>query len=114
MLTRSIRFKNFSGKKNKILNKKLINIFKSENWLTKYPLLNSLNKNYNYSYKKKNISHLKKFKYFNIIGMGGSILGAEAIYDFLKFKIKKNFSFYSNLQIKNILKSKKKKINLII
>ena len=44
MLTRSIRFKNFSGKKNKILNKKLINIFKSENWLTKYPLLNSLNK----------------------------------------------------------------------
>ena len=56
MLTRSIRFKNFSGKKNKLLNKKLINIFKSENWLTKYPLLNSLNKNYNYSYKNKNIS----------------------------------------------------------
>ena len=47
MFTRSIRFKNFSGKKNKLLNKKLIKIFKSENWLTKYPLLNSLNKNYN-------------------------------------------------------------------
>ena len=114
MFTRNIKFKNFSGKKKIILNNKLINIFKSENWLSKYPLLNSLNKNYNYSYEKKNISHLKKFKYFNIIGMGGSILGAEAIYDFLKFKIKKNFSFYNNLQIKNILKSKKKKINLII
>jgi len=114
MFTRNIKFKNFSGKKKIIINNKLINIFKSENWLSKYPLLNSLNKNYNYSYEKKNISHLKKFKYFNIIGMGGSILGAEAIYDFLKFKIKKNFSFYNNLQIKNILKSKKKKINLII
>ena len=114
MFTRNIKFKNFSGKKKIILNNKLINIFKSENWLSKYPLLNSLNKNYNYSYKKKKISYLKKFKYFNVIGMGGSILGAEAIYDFLKFKIKKNFSFYNNLQIKNILKSKKKKINLII
>ena len=46
--------------------------------------------------------------------MGGSILGAEAIYDFLSFKIKKNFNFYNNLQGKDILKSKKKKINLII
>ena len=114
MFTRSIRFKNFSGKKNKLLNKKLIKIFKSENWLTKYPLLNSLNKNYNYSYKSKNISQLKKFKNFNLIGMGGSILGAEAIYDFLRFKIKKNFNFYNNLQSKNILKLKKKRINLII
>ena len=77
MLTRSIRFKNFSGKKNKLFYKKLINIFKSENWLTKYPLLNSLNKNYNYSYK--NISRLKKYNNFNLIGMGGSILVTEAI-----------------------------------
>ena len=114
MLTRSIRFKNFSGKKNKLLNKKLINIFKSENWLTKYPLLNSLNKNYNYSYKNKNISRLKKYNNFNLIGMGGSILGTEAIYDFLSFKVKKNFNFYNNLQGKDILTSKKKKINLII
>ena len=114
MLSRNIRFKNFSGKKRIFLKKKLINIFKFENLLLKYPVLNSLNKNYNYSYNKKNISHLKKFKYFNIIGMGGSILGAEAIYNFLRFKIKKKFSFYNNLQIKNIVKSKKKKINLII
>jgi len=114
MLTRNIKFKNFSGKKNKLLNKKLIRIFKSENWVKKYPLLNSLNKNYIYSYKSINISNLKKFKNFNLIGMGGSILGAEAIYDFLKFKIKKKFNFYDNLQAKNILKSKKKNINLII
>ena len=111
MLTRSIRFKNFSGKKNKLLNKKLINIFKSENWLTKYPLLNSLNKNYNYSYKNKNISRLKKYNNFNLIGMGGSILGTEAIYDFLSFKVKKNFNFYNNLQGKDILTSKKNRVS---
>ena len=29
--------------------------------------------------------------------MGGSILGTEAIYDFLNFKIKKKINFYNNL-----------------
>ena len=46
--------------------------------------------------------------------MGGSILGAEAIYNFLKHKIKKNFSFYNNLQCQNIEENKKKNINIII
>ena len=32
--------------------------------------------------------------------MGGSILGTEAIYDFLKFKIKKNIKFFNNLDKK--------------
>ena len=40
--------------------------------------------------------------------MGGSTLGAQAIYDFLKKKIKKNFKFVDNL---NVYKSKKSKIN---
>ena len=45
--------------------------------------------------------------------MGGSILGAQAIYEFLKHKIKKNFLFINNLQ--NILKKEKKDFtNLII
>ena len=46
--------------------------------------------------------------------MGGSILGSEAIYDFLNHKIKKKFEFYNNLKSKNITKSKNKKVNLII
>ena len=33
----------------------------------------------------------KKYKYIRIFGMGGSSLGANAIYDFLKFKIKRDF-----------------------
>ncbi len=114
MFTKNIKFKNFYGKKNITLIKKLSNIFIKEDWIAKYPLLNSLNKNYNYSYNKKEISRYKKFSSFNLIGMGGSILGSEAIYQFLNHKIKKNFYFYNNLQNKNFLKSNKKKINIVI
>ena len=39
--------------------------------------------------------------------MGGSILGAKAIYDFLKHKTKKNFIFIDNLD-ENYLKTSKK------
>ena len=34
--------------------------------------------------------------------MGGSILGTEAIYDFLKFKIKKKIKFFNKLNNKII------------
>jgi glucose-6-phosphate isomerase len=47
--------------------------------------------------------------------MGGSTLGAEAIYQFLKFKIKKNFIFINNLN--PIIKKKREfnaDINIII
>ena len=40
--------------------------------------------------------------------MGGSILGAESIYNFLKYKIKKNFYFINNLIIKKDSKRLKK------
>ena len=46
--------------------------------------------------------------------MGGSILGTEAIYDFLKFKIKKKIKFFNNLNNKIKLKPKKNEVNLII
>ena len=47
--------------------------------------------------------------------MGGSILGAEAIYQFLKHKIKKKFIFINNLnpKIKN-KKKNQKHVNIII
>ncbi len=63
-------------------------------------LLNSLSLNYKYKFFKKKINKFKKFKYFRLIGMGGSILGSEAIYQFLKFKIKKKFLFINNLNYK--------------
>ena len=46
--------------------------------------------------------------------MGGSILGTEAIYDFLKFKIKKNIKFFNNLDNKIKIVPNEKNLNLII
>ena len=42
-----------------------------------------------------------------MIGMGGSILGAKAIYSFLQFKIKKKFIFLDNLDANYLIKIKK-------
>ena len=52
MFTKNIIFNNFK-KKNLKKNKKLINFLKYENLIKAYPLLNSLTKEYKYSYKKK-------------------------------------------------------------
>jgi glucose-6-phosphate isomerase len=43
--------------------------------------------------------------------MGGSILGAKALYSFFKRKIKKNFFFQDNLSERNILELNSKKFN---
>ncbi len=114
MLTKNIKFKNFIQKKRSKNIKILRNFIKDKSLLKKYPLLNSLSKNFQYSYQKKNIKSLQNYPKVNLIGMGGSVLGAEAIHDFLKFKVKKNFSFYNNLQVQNIPKTNQKNINLVI
>ena len=114
MFTKNIKFKNFIRKKNPKTNKILRNIIKDKALLEKYPLLNSLTKKFQYSYKKKNIKSFKSYSKVNLIGMGGSIIGAEAIYDFLKHKVNKKFFFYNNLQFKNIPKTNEKNINLVI
>ena len=85
-------------------NIKIINdIITQNSTLLKYLLNNS---KFEFKFKK-----FKKFKTILIIGMGGSILGAKAIYDFLKHKTKKNFIFIDNLD-ENYLKSIKKNNNL--
>ena len=95
--------KNFLLKKDK---KKVIKILDKvideNNEITK-----SLSSDYINSYKKKQLSiYKKKFKNYRVIGMGGSILGAKAIYDFLKHKIKKNFTFIDNLHHNSFYKEK--------
>ena len=114
MLTKNIKFKNFIKKKNYKNDKILRNIIKDKNLIERYPLLQSLNKNYQYSYQKKKIKLYKNFSEFNLIGMGGSILGAETIYNFLKHKIKKKFNFFNNLNFQIIPKTNKKNINIVI
>ncbi len=94
MITTGINFKNF---KKKVVNKKLKKSFFAM-ISEKNDLLLSLSKNYKNSFKKKNLKKYKKNTNFRLIGMGGSTLGAQAIYQFLNHKIKKNFFFIDNLQ----------------
>ena len=115
MLTNNIKFKNFSVKSknlhlNKIFKNLKINYLKGQ-----IKFLLSFSKNYKYSYSKKLVHKYKNFLNFRVIGMGGSILGAKAIFQFLNHKIKKNFFFIDNLQNRpDSKKNKKSFVNLVI
>ena len=113
MFTKNIKFKNFIKIKKPKINKILRSIIKDKNIVEKYPLLKTMDKNYKYTFKKRNF-YFNPFSEFNILGMGGSILGSEAIYNFLKHKINKKFNFYNTLKLQNIPKTHKKNINIVI
>ena len=85
MLTKNIKFKNFIFSPS---SSKIKKYFK-EVLEDKLPILETLKPKYKYSYSQKLILKYKKFSNIRIIGMGGSILGSEAIYEFLKKKLKK-------------------------
>ena len=110
MLTKNIKLKLFRKKKlNENLKKKLTTLLNEENSTIK-----SLKKEYKNNFNKKTISKFKNFINYRVIGMGGSSLGTQAIYDFLEHKIKKKFEFLDNLK-SHIKKNKKNKyLNLII
>ena len=111
MITKNINFKNFQIKKNLLKVKKDLKLLLKEN----NTVLKSLSTSYKNTYKVNMIQKFKNHNNIRIIGMGGSILGAESIYDFLNDKIKKKFTFINNL-VPKIKKynTKKKNINLII
>ena len=97
MLTSNIFFKNFKEKKkNSELAKKLYSLLKNKN-----EVLKSLSKNYNDSFDEKFLNKYKKNNDFRVIGMGGSTLGTQTIFQFLNEKIKKKFSFIDNLTNEN-------------
>ena len=112
MLTKNISLKGFGIKKNrsKIKSKiiKKLDIYKDNK------LINSFSKDYGYDFTKSEIEKYKKFKSYNLIGMGGSSLGAKAIYKFLKPKIKKKFIFLDNLNSKKNNKINLKSLNIVI
>ena len=110
MLTSRINFTNFKQqKKNKKIKQLLNETLKNRN-----EVVQSLDKKYKNSYKINKLRKFKTSKNFKIIGMGGSTLGAQAIYDFLKPKIKKNFEFIDNLQPIRKKKDNKNYTNFII
>ena len=112
MLTPGIYLKNF--KKNKKTNssqvkKKLLLLFKEKNYI-----FDSLKKNYKDSFSKKIINKYKKYSTFKVIGMGGSTLGTQTIYEFLKDIVKKDFVFIDNLRQKKLNIKNNKNVNLVV
>ena len=109
MFLKEIKFKEFNLKKNLSLKKKLSKILNKKN-----SVIESLSKNYKNNYDKKLLNKYKKSLNFRVIGMGGSILGTQAIYDFLGHKIRKKFEFINNLDSSLKNKPEKKYVNLIV
>ena len=110
MLTRDIRFKNYKVKSNiSKIKKEFKNLLSKEN-----EILSSLTSKYKYSYSNKIIKKYKKFSILQIIGIGGSILGTEAIFSFLKDKIKKNFLFIDNIKNETLKNKENKILNLVV
>ena len=110
MISQKIKIKNFQyKKKNKNILRILSSLLKDQSQLI-LSLGNKYKNNYNY---KKLVNKLDK-QNVRIFGMGGSILGAKAIYDFLKEKIKKKFYFIDNIDEKTPLNKKENFLDLII
>ena len=60
-------------------------------------MLYSFNNEFKFNFKTKDLQKFKKYKTIAVIGMGGSVLGSEAIYSFLKKKIKKKCLFFDDI-----------------
>ena len=77
-------------------------------------MLQSLRNSYKDYFNKKKLKKYKSLKNIRIIGMGGSSLGTQAIYDFFKDKINKNLLFLNNLNSKEKKKNNQNFLNLFV
>ena len=110
MLTRGINLINYKKKfKTLYVSKTLKSLLKEKN-----QSILSLSKFYKNNFNSKQIKKYKNDLNFKVIGMGGSSLGTQAIYDFLKKKIKKNFIFIDNLRSNPKKIINKKFVNLVV
>ena len=112
IFSKNLEFKCFQKKRNSNLIKKNLSLLINQK---NNEVINSLKLNYKYSYSKKFLNNLKKkYKKIRLIGMGGSILGTKAIFNFLDFKSKKKLYFFDNLNPKINNYKDQKFLNLII
>lgn len=111
MLSSNIFYNNFKLRNNKLKKKILIELNKLNDRSNQ--VFESLKKNYKDSYSNKLVLKFKKYNNFKLIGMGGSILGAKAIYNFLAPKLKK-FQFIDNFSESNLNNNKKKRATIVI
>ena len=119
MIKNNLTIKNYLQKKhlNLGVNKKLYSSYKNaiSQIINKTAFPNQFfylfNKKFRLNFKVNDLKKFKKYKTIVLVGMGGSILGSEAIYSLFRAKIKKNFYFLNDLNIDKI-KSLKKKISV--
>ena len=71
-------------------------------------LINTLNNNYKFNFKIKDLKNFNKYNTIAIIGMGGSILGSKAIYYSFRKQIKKKVYFFDDINVEKINFFKKK------
>ena len=110
MITTGIFLKNFkTKKKNLYIKKKFKDLINNND-----QVIQSLSKNYEDFFKKKNLKKYQSFNDLRLIGMGGSSLGTQAIYSFLKHKVKKSFTFLNDLSSQPEINRSKKHLNLIV
>jgi len=94
MITKNVEIKILKiKKKNKSVKKNLQLLLTKNN-----EIFSSLSNKYIDKFKIKKIRKLIERRNVKLIGMGGSILGAKAIYSFLEKKVKKKFLFLDNLR----------------
>ena len=114
MINNSLSKINSLKKKNSTISlskkfKKILSIIKKD-IKDKNNTLNVLDNKFKFNYKTRDLKKFKKFKEIAIVGMGGSILGAEAIHNFLQHKIKKKIYFFNDLDEKRIEAFKRKNL----
>ena len=114
MFSKKIKITCFDSQKKN--NKKIERLFSEilQKKKLSYKVIDTFSNNYQYSYDKNKISKFKKFKTISVFGLGGSSLCIKAIYDFLKFKIKKKVYFYDNLDVEVPKIVKNKNLDIII
>jgi len=71
-------------------------------------VFHSLSEKFLFNFKARDLKNFKRYNNIVVIGMGGSILGSEAIYSFLRRKIKKKFIFLNNINDESLQEIKKK------
>ena len=103
---------NLKKKNNQKIKKLFSEIIKKKG--SSYRVIDTFSKKYQNSYDKKKISRYQKYKTISVFGLGGSSLCIKAIYDFLRFKIRKKVYFYDNLNVAVPKINKNKNLDIII
>ena len=101
-------YKSLNLKYNNLSKKIKNNIDKSNN------SLHFISDRFKMNFNTRDLNKYRKFKTVAIVGMGGSILGSKAIYNFFSKKISKEFIFFDNIDIGKIEKLKKKNLSNIL